>query len=137
MLYEQPKNVLEMKINETLHEEEENIISDLIKLSLLRKGEKNQDLLVYAEMYNLLGLEKFTELISLVDGKTIEFPSINEFKDIVVTALVYYYRDVEGKDWKEIKDLIGDTNLPSIKLGIHASQLDHFIKELINKRIKS
>lgn len=135
MLYEQPKNILETKINETLKESEENIVTDLIKLSLLKKADKNSDLLIYAEIFNLLGLEQFTELISLIDGKTINFPSKEEFKDIIVTTLVYYYRNVEHKDWPEIKSIIGEVNLPTIKLGIHASQLDHFIKELINKRL--
>lgn len=135
MLYETPKNILEMKINETLKDEEENIITDLIKLSLLKKADKDPNLLIYAEIFNLLGLDLFTELISLIDGRNVSFPSKEEFKDIVVTTLVYYYRNIENKEWPEIKSLIGETNLPTIKLGIHASQLDHFIKELVNKRL--
>ena len=91
MLYEQPKNILEMKLNEALSRGEESIITDLIKISLMKKGEKNSDLLVYTEIFNLLGLEKFTELISLLDGKTVTFPTKDEFKDSINTVLAYYY----------------------------------------------
>ena len=97
MLYEQPKNILEMKLNEALSRGEESIITDLIKISLMKKGEKNSDLLVYTEIFNLLGLEKFTELISLLDGKTVTFPTKDEFKDSINTVLAYYYRNIKKK----------------------------------------
>ena len=74
-MYETPKNVLQEKINETLSTGEESIISDLMKLCLLQKAEKDENLLCFTEMYNLLGLEKFTALVALVDGKTITFPA--------------------------------------------------------------
>ena len=136
MLYEQPKNILEMRLNETLKGGEESIITDLVKISLLRTAAKDEDLLIFTEIYNLLGLEKFTELISLVDGKTIKFPNRDDFKESVITVLCYYYRNVEHKDWDEIKSLLGSPELNTIRYGIKASQLESFIKEIINKRLK-
>lgn len=136
MLYEQPKNVLEEKLNETLKGGEESLISDLIKLSLLKTASKDEDLLVFTEIYNLLGLSKFTELISLIDGKTITFPSKEEFRETIVTILCYYYRNVQNKNWDEIKSLLNMPELNTIRYGIKASQLEAFIKELIARRIK-
>ena len=136
MLYEQPKNILEMKLNEALKGGEESIITDLVKISLLKTASKDESLLVFTEIYNLLGLDKFTELISLVDGKTISFPSKDDFKEAVITVLCYYYRNVQKKDWDEIKSLLGLPELNTIRYGIKASQLEAFIKEVINKRIK-
>lgn len=136
MLYEQPRNVLEEKLNETLKSSEESLISDLVKLSLLKKASKDEDLLIFTELYNYLGLEKFTGLISLIDGKTITFPSKDEFKEIVVTILCYYYRNVQNKEWDEIKSLLNMPELNTIRYGIKASQLEAFIKELIARRIK-
>lgn len=136
MLYEQPKNILEMKLNEALKGGEESIITDLVKISLLKTASKDESLLVFTEIYNLLGLDKFTELISLVDGKTINFPSKDDFKEAVITVLCYYYRNVQKKDWDEIKSLLGLPELNTIRYGIKASQLEAFIKEVINKRIK-
>lgn len=136
MLYEQPKNILEMRLNETLKKEEESIITDLVKISLLRTAAKDEDLLIFTEIYNLLGLEKFSELISLIDGKEIKFPARDDFKESVITVLCYYYRNVEKKDWDEIKSLLGIPELNTIRYGIKASQLEAFIKEIINKRLK-
>lgn len=136
MLYEQPKNILEMRLNETLKKEEESMITDLVKISLLRTAAKNEDLLIFTEIYNLLGLEKFSELISLIDGKEIKFPARDDFKESIITVLCYYYRNVEKKDWDEIKSLLGIPELNTIRYGIKASQLEAFIKEIINKRLK-
>lgn len=136
MLYKDPKNILELKINEALGPDEEEIISDLIKLSLMKKASKNQDFMIYTELYNLLGLEGFTNMISLVDGRTINLPTKEDFKDSVITVLCYYYRNVKKLEWDDIKVLLGITDINTIKQGIHSSQFESFIKELINKRIK-
>ena len=136
MLYKDPKNILELKINEALGPDEEEIISDLIKLSLMKKESKNQDFMIYTELYNLLGLEGFTNLVSLIDGRTINLPTKEDFKDSVITVLCYYYRNVKKLEWDDIKILLGITDINTIKQGIHSSQFESFIKELINKRIK-
>lgn len=136
MLYETPKNLLELKINEALGTDEESVVSDLIKLSLLKKASKNQEFLVYTELYNLLGVEKFTEMISLLDGRTVTFPTKEDFKDSVITVLCYYYRNVKGMDWDQIKEMLGMPDINTIKQGIRASQYESYIKELIDKRIK-
>ena len=136
MLYKEPKNILELKINEALGPDEECIISDLIKLSLMKKASKNQDYMIYTELYNLLGLENFTNLVSLADGRTINLPTKEDFKDSVITVLCYYYRNVKKLEWEDIKVLLGITDINTIKQGIHSSQFESFLKELINKRIK-
>lgn len=136
MLYETPKNILELKINEALGAREESVISDLVKLSLLKKASKNPNMLIYTEIYNLLGIEKFTELVSLVDGKTLNLPSRDEFKDTVITVLCYYYRNVLGLEWSEIKEKLGMPDINTIKQGIRSSQYESYIKEIIEKRLK-
>lgn len=136
MLYETPKNILELKINEALGTDEESVVSDLIKLSLMKKASKNQDFLVYTELYKLLGIEKFTEVISLLDGRTVTFPTKDDFKDSVITVLCYYYRNVKKLEWDEIKELLGMPDINTIKQGIRASQYESYIKELIEKRLK-
>ena len=74
MIFESPENLLEQKINETLQEPEETLVSSLIELSLLKDSKKSRDTLVFSELYNLLGLESFTEVIQLLSGRTITFP---------------------------------------------------------------
>lgn len=135
MIYKDPKNVLQMKLNEALGRQEETMVTDLLKLSFLKKASKDKDALLLTEIYNLLGLEKFTDLINLLDGRPLELPSKEEFKDTIITVLSYYYRDVEHLEWSEIKQKISDDINP-VRYGIKASQFGSFLEELINKRLK-
>lgn len=136
MIYETPSNLLEQRINEALGKGEESIISDLIKLSLIKKASKDRDYLVYTELYNLLGLEKFTEVISLLDGRPLTLPSKEEMKDVIVTVLCYYYRNVKKLEWSEIKEKLGIQDINTIKQGIRSSKFESYLKELVEKRLK-
>ena len=135
-MYETPKNVLQEKINETLSTGEESIISDLMKLCLLQKAEKDENLLCFPEMYTLLGLEKFTALVSLVDGKTITFPTKEEFKEAIILVLCYYYHIMEGRNWKEVKGILGMPDVNFIKYGIKLNKMKDFITDLIKRRFR-
>ena len=136
MIYETPSNILEQRINEALGREEEGIISDLIKLSLMKKASKDSDCLIYTELYNLLGLEKFTELISLVDARTFTLPTKEEMKDTVITVLCYYYRNIKKMEWPEIKEKLGIQDINAVRQGIRSSQFESYLKELVEKRLK-
>ena len=136
MLYETPKNILQEKINETLSSGEESIISDLMELSLLQKAEKDESLLCFTEIYKLLGLEKFTALVSLIDGRTITFPTKEEFKEAIILVLCYYYHVMEGRDWKEIKRILGMPDVNFVKYGIKLNRLKDFIADLIKRRFR-
>ena len=136
MLYETPKNILQEKINETLSSGEESIISDLMELSLLQKAEKDESLLCFTEIYKLLGLEKFTALFSLIEGRTITFPTKEEFKEAIILVLCYYYHVMEGRDWKEIKRILGMPDVNFVKYGIKLNKLKDFIADLIKRRFR-
>lgn len=124
---------MQERLNQALDKGEETIISDLMKLSLLKRAEKNSDELVFTEMYNLLGLEGFSNLISLMDGRTVVFPSKEEFKDTLMIVLAYYYRNLEQKSWEEIKDLLGLPDINSVRLGIQSSQFEKFLQKMIKR----
>lgn len=136
MIYETPSNILEQRINEALGKGEETVISDLIKLSLIKKASKDKEYLIYTELYNLLGLEKFTEVITLLDGKPLELPTKEEMKDIIVTVLCYYYRNVKKMEWPDIKEKLGIQDINAIKQGIRSSKFESYLKELVEKRLK-
>lgn len=137
MLYEKPKSILEEKINAALGtKQDEQMISDLIKLSLLKSAEKKEDLLIYTEVYNLLGLEKFTELVTLLNGKSLVLPTKDAFKDTITLVLCYYYHMVQNKDWSEIKNILCMQDLSSVKMGIKARQLDAHLNSLVQKYLE-
>ena len=87
-------------------------------------------------MYNLLGLEKFTALVSLVDGKTITFPTKEEFNEAIILVLCYYYHIMEGRNWKEVKSILGMPDVNFIKYGIKLNKMKDFITDLIKRRFR-
>ena len=136
MIYETPSNILEHRINEALGKGEESIVSDLIKLSLMKQASKDSDCLIYTEVYNLLGLEKFSELVSLIDGRTLHLPTKEELRDTVITVLCYYYRNVKKMEWVDIKEKLGIQDINAVRQGIRSSQFESYLKELVEKRLK-
>ena len=136
MIYETPSNILEQRKKEALGKGEESIISDLIKLSLMKKASKDSDCLIYTEIYNLLGLEKFSELVSLVDGRALHLPTKEELRDTVITVLCYYYRNVKKMEWVDIKEKLGIQDINAVRQGIRSSQFESYLKELVEKRLK-
>ena len=90
---------------------------------------------MFSELYNLLGLESFTEVIQLLSGKTITFPTQESFKETILMVLCYYYRYVCGKSWEEVKSLVMEPDLQTAKFGIRCKQFDTFLKEMTQKHL--
>lgn len=135
-MFKSAKSVFQQRLQDTLKSDSsKEVIADLIRLHLFKGAEKDESLLVLVEMYDLLGLDKFMDLLNLLDGQTITFPSREDMKDTVQLAICYYYRNVEGKSWADIKDLLGDPELPTIKYGIRMQQLQTFL-DYVADRIK-
>lgn len=135
-LYKDPKSLFEYQTNETILKcATSNVIEDILHLLMLKSAEKKEKNLTLVEIYNLLGVEKFTELIELLDGETVKFPTKEQFKEALTTAVCFYYRKYCGKSWEEIKKLLGDEKLKSIRYSIHINQLSTFMKEM-NERVE-
>ena len=133
-MYETAKSVFQQKIKETIKTDaSKDVVKDIIRLHLFKNAEKNESLLALVEVYDLLGLDKFTELIALLEDKTITFPKKEDFRDTVQLAVCYYYRIIEGKDWEEIRVILGDDELPTIKYGIRIQQFQSFLQYIATK----
>ena len=134
VLYKQPKTIFQDRINEIVESTvASEIIKDLIHLQMFKSAEKNSKNLALVEIFNLLGVEKFTELIDLLDGKTIKFPTKDTLKEYVIIALCFYHKKYFGRTWPEIKEIIGDDKLKSIKYGLRVQNVETFIKYLQDK----
>jgi hypothetical protein len=103
---------------------------------MLKNSEKDDKQLVLVELYNLLGTEKFMEVIELLSGKTVKFPTKSDFKETIQIALCYYLRQYRDLSWDEIKEVIQDDELSSVKLGVRVQQLQRFIEHYNENRIK-
>jgi hypothetical protein len=130
-LFNEEKSLFQKKINNILKDNPvKDVIEDLIKLHYLRTASKNDNQLVLVEIYNLLGSEMFAELIELVNGRNVSFPDIDSFKESVNIALCYYFKYLKHKKWDEIKQILQDEDVSSIKYGINTNKLHQFLNEM-------
>ena len=81
-LFEKPLTMFQSTINEIMKESaSKELIEDLIRLNMFKNAEKDEKQLVLVELYNLLGAEKFMDVMDLLEGKTIKFPHKSDFKE--------------------------------------------------------
>lgn len=133
-VFEKPKSLFQQKINEIMTETEASkTILDIFELQMYKNAEKDDKKLVFVELYNLLGMEKFVEVMELLGGKTVKFPSRDDFKETIEIALAYYYRTFRNYDWANIKELIGDKDMSTVKFGAKMQQMKKFIDYLSAK----
>ena len=127
-IFKKPLTVFQQNVNDIMNSDKsKDLVEDLIHLQMFKNAEKDEKQLVLVELYNLLGTEKFMEVMDLLAGKTIKFPQKDDFKETIQIALCYYYKQVKNYDWEEIKNLINDEDLQSVKYGIRVQQLQCFI----------
>jgi len=146
-LYPSARTVFQQKINNILPKEDKSsaLFENIFKLQQIYVFEKskatpkqadNESWKVFMEMFNELGSVEFSKVISILKGKTLSFPTEEEYQDSIITALCYYYKEVEGMNWKQIKERVDIKDLNNIKFGIRVQQLKGFIDEQIFRSIK-
>jgi hypothetical protein len=112
-----------------------DLITDIIHLLMFKQANKDEKLLPLVEIYNLLGVDKFTELVDLLDGRTVTFPKREEFKETVQVALCYYESHIQGKKWAEIKEILNDPELQTIKISAKTQSLQRFMQYFADRVI--
>ena len=146
-LYPSARTVFQQKINNILPKEDKSsaLFENIFKLQQIYVFEKaksspkvtdSEAWKVFIELFNELGSIEFSKVISIIKGKTLFFPTEEEYQDSIITALCYYYKEVEGMDWKQIKERVDIKDLNNIKFGIRVQQLKGFIDEQIFRSIK-
>lgn len=126
-MFDEDKSLFRDKINEITERDQcEKTISDLFKLNTLRK--KNADSKKLVELYNLLGPELFADVISIIDGETIKFPTVEQFKDDINVCISYYLKYQKGESWETVRNMLGCDG-STVKYGINCSKLDAYIRD--------
>ena len=146
-IYDNPRNVFQAKVNAILTKEP--IISDLfenifklqqvLSLEKMNAGVQKEDpdqWKILLELFTTFGSLQFSKIISITHGKTITFPSQEEFQDSIITVLCYYYKEEENMTWDQIKEKLNLPKLNTIKFGIRVRQLKGFIDAKIMRGIK-
>lgn len=128
-----PKEVFEEQLNDIFSrssEDDNNAVLKALSI-LLHMPESNRD---FNDLYNLLGLEDFVAVLTLFENRTIHFPPKEEVKDLILVALLYYYRELEGKSWQEIRSKI-PFEFSSISYSSKIKKMNKFIMEKLNEAL--
>ncbi len=134
-LFDNETSVFKNKLNNILTDKPQaDLVRDILTLLLLRNSYKDEKILKLIDVYNAVGLDNFMSIIEAFNGETISFPSVEEFKEAIITSVAYYYKHVQNKSWKEIKEIL-DTDESFVKCGISCSKLELFISEINEKHL--
>lgn len=134
-LFDNETSVFKNKLNNILTDKPQaDLVRDILTLLLLRNSYKDEKILKLIDVYNAVGLDNFMSIIEAFNGETISFPSVEEFKEAIITSVAYYYKYVQNKSWKEIKEIL-DTDESFVKCGISCSKLELFISELNERHL--
>jgi hypothetical protein len=139
MPYKSPKNIFQEKISNIVRREKTNagLFEHIFKLQQIFSLERFNNSVsvepeksawsVLLDVYTFLGKEKFAELLAIIKGRTLSFPSEEEYQDSLITSICYYYKEVVGLNWDQIKEKIEISNLNTIKYGIKVRAFKGFI----------
>lgn len=117
-----------------------DFIQSLLKLELINmdKSEK-QDLV---QLYDILGFDKFFEVMTLFSSRTIKVPKIDKIKKLLIVSIAYYQVIVLGLSPKDaskiLSEKLGLFNLKqkNMKALINRVQqdIDHLAEVVANKK---
>lgn len=98
---------------------------------------QNANSTILIEIYKLFkdDKEKFIKLISLLDGRTFKSPTKKELEESLLLAILYYEKEIEGKNWEEIKKEF-DFDFSSVKYGIRIKNMNTWMKQKIQEIIR-
>jgi len=140
-IYPSPKNLFQQKIHSIFQKEPKettSLIVDILKMFYLTKLNKPQQVKNWKplnDVLNQLGTRLFIEILDIFEGKTIRFPTRKEIKDTIISAICYYYKEIENKSWEEVKELMYIQENSTIQYGIKVRQLKTFIEQSLTSTI--
>ena len=77
--------------------------------------------------------DKFSSMIEILGGGTVEFPTKDEFKSAITLTLIYYYKEVMGYNWKKIEELVPYEKDISLRYGSKLRNVKKTIKKKLNE----
>jgi hypothetical protein len=128
-MFGQPKSVIEDQLNRLFARESTDQTHGLLSIAsvILFQDPNNKEL---AQIYQAIGIENFAKLVNIFNGRTITFFKRSEFEDALILALCYFMKEVEGKEWEEIKRIL-PFEISPISIGNKISILNRSIKSSI------
>ena len=125
---------MEERLKEEYTEIDESIsnVTSLLKLILFENfGEKIEIL------YSIVDdNDKFSQILNIFGGLSVNFPTVEEFKSSVTLSLVFYYKEIMHYSWKKIEEMIPYERDISLRYGSKIKTLSKSIKKQLTKKTK-
>jgi len=131
-----PTNVYQAKIKNLFSKKASNEIELLFKVAELMIFQELSSSDMF-EVYTLLGMENFSKLVNLADGRPIRLPKKEQIEDAFLASIMYYEKIIKGKSWKEIKRLYPEIDISSIKYSLKITNFDNFLTQKIEEMLRS
>lgn len=110
---------------------EEELFLDIVSMMIYSNNSDDT-----STLYREVGLESFVKLLGLVGGRTIELPTQEELKHGIISALCFYYKNLQHKSWEEIHNLLPFNDVNAVSYGIAISKLENEIKNKIKNNFE-
>ena len=133
-LFDKSTDIFDAQIEEAFSKPKDTEMDLILKVVslLIYKNSTSTDIV---EMYKVLGMENFTKIVMLFDGRTVKFPTKQEITNTLINSLVYYYREIKNLSWEDVKEKF-PFEISGISCGIQFKQLENFLEQKINEIYK-
>lgn len=138
-IFEKENRLFKYYINGTEKDQDAiQFIKSLFKIELIDlDNTENQD---YVRLFDILGFDKFFELLTLFGGRTIKLPKIDKIKKQLILAIAYYQVTVLGLHPKEagklLSEKLGTFNLKQKSMKSMLSKLQQTMDSLAEKALQ-
>ena len=131
---DQIRTLWDEKMNEIFQDTEQEDMDSFLQILSMVIYEKGNPLV--SRLYKTVDLDTFTRIINEFSGTTITIPKRHDFREAIITALSFYYKNIKHMDWKEIKQSLDFDDFAPLRTGRKLAKLDKIIKENILKMLE-
>lgn len=127
--FKRPESIFESRISEIFKKDSSEMDSLISIISILMfKNIRDKTLLT---LFKSTDIEVFTKILLLFEGRTVHFPTKDDIEEIFILGTCYYYKEVEGLSWDEIKKLLPFEIRPTT-YGIKINNLTELMRKKLN-----
>ena len=138
-VFEEDNRIYKFYVNSAVNDAKAvDFIRDLFKIELIDLDKtENQDLL---QLYEIVGFDKFFELVAFFSSKTVKFPKLDKIKRLLITAIAYYQTEILGLSAKDagkiLSDRLGLLKLKQKNVKLLVNKLQQDIEYISNNTLK-
>jgi len=131
---ESNKHIFEYRIKEMFGKHQSgdiDLIWQIVSL-LIYQNSANTDV---PSLFSLVDEDDFLKIINLFGGRTIHFPTVDDIQKNLLLAILYYYKEIKGMPWEEIKKVIPFefTASDSISYGIKIRNFNTWMRQKLQE----